>query len=123
MSHLLKYLSDLPRSVKAVFLLVVDSVVLAFSVLLAFAVRFDPASLEKYLLMFSVSILVLMGVQMLVLFISGFYRSVLRHAGPELLGLLLVSFIIGTGIFSLINLMNILLLLIIRSYNIKHIRV
>ena len=63
MSHLLKYLSDLPRSVKAVFLLVVDSVVLGFSMLLAFAVRFDPASLEHQLRILSEAIWAFIAVQ------------------------------------------------------------
>ena len=43
---ILKYLTDLPRSVKAAFLICVDAVILGFSMLLAFAVRFDPASIE-----------------------------------------------------------------------------
>ena len=97
MSHLLKYLSDLPRSVKAVFLLVVDSVVLGFSILLAFAVRFDPASLVDQFSIFSVGAWVLVGVQLLALLAGGLYRSVLRHASSELLGLLLRSVLLGSG--------------------------
>ena len=105
MSHLLKYLSDLPRSVKAVFLLVVDSVVLGFSILLAFAVRFDPASLVDQFRIFSVGAWVLLGVQLLALIAGGLYRSVLRHASSELLGLLLRSVLLGAGLFALLNLM------------------
>jgi hypothetical protein len=47
-SLILKYLADLPRSVKAVFLLCIDALILGFSMLLAFAGRFDPDSIRKY---------------------------------------------------------------------------
>ena len=46
-SLILKNLADLPRRVKAALLLCFDFVVLCFAILLAFAVRFDPASLEQ----------------------------------------------------------------------------
>jgi FlaA1/EpsC-like NDP-sugar epimerase len=42
---------------------------------------------------------------MLALFISGLYRSVLRHAGSELLVLLLRSVLLGAGLFALMDLM------------------
>jgi hypothetical protein len=45
-SLILKHLADLPRIVKAGFLICFDLVVLCITMLLAFAVRFDPASLE-----------------------------------------------------------------------------
>jgi hypothetical protein len=45
-SLILKYLADLPRRVKAAFLLGIDFAVLCFAMLLAFAVRFDPTTLE-----------------------------------------------------------------------------
>ena len=102
---LLKYLSDLPRSFKAIFLLVIDAVVLVFSMLLAFAVRFDPASLGNKYSIYSEGVWVLMGMQLLALLISGLYRSVLRHAGAELLVLLLRSVLLGAGLFALLDLM------------------
>ena len=105
MSGLLKYLSNLSRSFKASILLVVDALVLSFSMLLAFAIRFNPATLEQELRSFSVGILVLLFVQLLALLISGLYRSVLRHAGSELLGLLLRSILLGAGIFAILDLM------------------
>ena len=82
-----------------------DLVVLCFAILLAFAVRFDPVSLEHQLLVLSEGIWVLIAVQMLSLLISGLYRSVLRHAGSELLVLLLRSVLLGAGLFALMNLM------------------
>ena len=102
---ILKYLTDLPRSVKAAFLICVDAVILGFSMLLAFAVRFDPASIEHQYRAFSDGVWVLIAVQLLALFFSGLYRSVLRHAGSEVLVLLLRSVILGAGLFALINLM------------------
>ena len=104
-SLILKYLADLPRSVKAAFLICVDLVVLCFAIMLAFAVRFDPASLEHQFRDLSEGVWVLIAVQMLALFISGLYRSVLRHAGSELLVLLLRSVLLGAGLFALMNLM------------------
>ena len=104
-SLILKYLADLPRSVKAALLICVDAVILGFSMLLAFAVRFDPASIEYQYRAFSDGVWVLIAVQMLALFISGLYRSVLRHAGSELLILLLRSVLLGAGLFALMNLM------------------
>ena len=101
----LKYLSDLPRSVKAMFLVAVDVWVLCFSMLLAFAVRFDPSSIENQFWILSKSVWVMIGVQLLALFISGLYRSVLRHAGSELLMLLLRSVLLGAGLFALLELM------------------
>jgi len=104
-SLILKYLTDLPRSVKAVFLMCLDFLVLSFAVILAFAVRFDLASLEHQLRILSDGAWVLIVVQMLALFISGLYRSVLRHAGSELLVLLLRSIFLGAGLFALLDLM------------------
>ena len=49
-SLILKYLADLPRGVKAAFLICVDVVILCLTMLLAFAVRFDPTSLEHQFL-------------------------------------------------------------------------
>ncbi len=104
-SLILKYLADLPRSLKAVFLLCIDLMVLCISTLLAFAVRFDPSTLEQHSHTFSRGILAFIAVQMLALFISGLYRSVLRHAGSELLVLLLRSVLLGAGLFALLDLM------------------
>ena len=104
-SLILKYLADLPRSFKAIFLMCFDFAVLCFALLLAFAVRFDPASLENQFWNFFEGVWALIAMQMLALFISGLYRSVLRYAGSELLVLLLRSVLLGAGIFALINLM------------------
>ena len=104
-SLILKYLAELPRSFKAVFLICFDFTVLCFAMLLAFAARFDPASLENQFWNFYEGVLALFVVQMLALFISGLYRSVLRHAGSEVLVSLLRSVILGAGLFALINLM------------------
>lgn len=82
-----------------------DFVVLCFAILLAFAVRFDPASLENQFWILSKGVWVLIAVQMLALLISGLYRSVLRHAGSELLVLLLRSVLLGAGLFALLDLM------------------
>ena len=105
-SLILKNLADLPRSVKAAFLICIDACgVLGFAMLLAFAVRFDPASLEHQFWNLSEGVWVLIAVQMLALLISGLYRSVLRHAGSELLVLLLRSVLLGAGLFALMDLM------------------
>ena len=104
-SFILKYLADLPRRVKAAFLLGIDFAVLCFAMLLAFAVRFDPTTLEHQIRTLSEGIWALIAVQMLALLISGLYRSVLRHAGSELLVLLLRSVLLGAGLFALLNLM------------------
>ena len=82
-----------------------DLVVLCFAMLLAFAVRFDPASLENQFWNFSEGIWILIALQMLALLISGLYRSVLRYAGSELIVLLLRSVLLGAGMFALMNLM------------------
>jgi len=104
-SLILKNLADFPRSVKAVFLLCIDALILGFTMLLAFAVRFDPASIEFQYRVFSDGVWILMGMQLLALLISGLYRSVLRHAGSEMLVLLLRSILLGAGLFALLDLM------------------
>ena len=104
-SLILKSLADFPRSVKAVFLLCIDALILGFTMLLAFAVRFDPASIEFQYRVFSDGVWILMGMQLLALLISGLYRSVLRHAGSEMLVLLLRSILLGAGLFALLDLM------------------
>jgi hypothetical protein len=48
-SLFLKTLAELPRRFKAAFLICFDLLVLGFTMMLAFAVRFDPASLEYQL--------------------------------------------------------------------------
>jgi len=100
-----KYLANFPRSVKGVILLCFDAVILGFALLLAFAVRFDPASLEHQYHIFSDGVWVLLVMQLLALMISGLYRSILRHAGTELLVLLLRSVLLGAGLFALLDLM------------------
>ena len=103
--YFLKYLTNLPRSLKGVILLCLDTVILGFAMLLAFSVRFDPASLERQYRIFSDGVWVLIGIQLLALMISGLYRSVLRHAGTELLVVILRSILLGTGLFALLDLM------------------
>lgn len=105
LSLILKYLADLPRRVKAVFLMCFDFVVLCLAMLLSFAVRFEPASLEHQLRNLSEGVCILIAVQILALLISGLYRSILRHAGSELLVLLLRSALLGAGLFALMDLM------------------
>ncbi len=100
-----KSLADLPRRFKATFFMCFDFVVLSFAMLLAFAVRFDPASLEHQFSILSKGIWVMIAVQMLALLISGLYRSVLRHAGSELLVLLLRAIMLGAGLFALMEIM------------------
>ena len=104
-SLILKYLADLPRNVKAAFLICFDLAVLGFAMMLSFAVRFDPASLENQFWEFFEGVWILIALQMLALLISGLYRSVLRHAGSELLVLLLRSVLLGAGLFVLLDLM------------------
>jgi len=105
MSKLLKLLANLPRTVKGVLLLCVDAVILGFSILMAFAVRFDPASIEYQYKLFSYGVWILLVMQLLALMISGLYRSVLRFAGTELLVLLLRSVLLGAVLFALLDLM------------------
>ena len=105
MNFFLKILSDLPRSIKAVLLLFIDAIIFCFSVLLAFAVRFNPVSLEKQFWLNSEGVLISITMQLLALAISGLYRSVLRHAGAELLLLLLRSVLLGAGLFALLDLL------------------
>jgi len=105
MNTILKFLSDLPRSFKALVLLVLDATVVGFSILLAFAVRFDPATLEDQLRIMFEGVGVLLVMQLLALVISGLYRSILRHAGSELPVLLLRSVLLGAGLFALLDLM------------------
>ena len=105
MIKILNYLSNLSRSVKALIVLLIDVLILLLSIILAFAVRFEPAVLEQEMRSFFVGTIVLLTVQLLALQISGLYRSVLRHAGSELLVYLLRSVIFGAGIFALMDLM------------------
>ena len=105
-SKLLKYLANFPRFIKGILLFCSDSVILGFSMLLAFAVRFDPDTIDRHFNVFSDGAWLLIGIQMLSLMISGLYRSVLRHAGTELLVLLLRSVLLSAGLFALLNLMS-----------------
>ena len=104
-SNFLNFVANLPRSVKGILLLGIDVVILGFSLLLAIAVRFDIVTIESQYRTFSNGAWILIGMQLLALLLSGLYRSVLRHAGSELLVLLLRSVLLGAGIFALMNLM------------------
>jgi len=104
-SLILKYLADLPRRVKAAFLLCFDFVVLCFAMVLAFAVRFEPTSLEHQLNILFEGVWALIAVQMLALLISGLYRSVLRHAVLNCWFCFYVLFCSEPGLFALMNLM------------------
>ena len=70
MRKLLKNLANCPRIAKGFFLLCIDAAILGFSMLLAFAVRFDPDTIEFQYRIFSDGAWLLMGVQMLALMIS-----------------------------------------------------
>ena len=104
-SNFLKLISNYPRSVKGLILFFADTLTLVFSALIAFAVRFDPASIEYQFYRFSDGIWFLVVMHLLALLINGLYRSVLRYAGTELLVLLLRSVLLGTGLFALLDLM------------------
>ena len=104
-SKLLKYLANFSRLFKGVLLFCFDAVILGFSMLLAFAVRFDPWSIDYQYSIFFGGAWFLLGLQILALMVSGLYRSILRHAGTELLVLLLRSVLLSTGIFVLLDLM------------------
>jgi len=99
---LLKLLSNLPRRFKALFLLSTDIIILVISLLMAFAVRFDPGSFLQQLHNFYTGIWVMIAVQFIALVFSRLYRSVLRHAGAELLFILLRSILISAGFFSIL---------------------
>ena len=81
MKKFLILFANLPRSVKGVFLICIDAVILGFSMLIAFAIRFaptapyfGPASLEYQLSNLSNAVFTFIGFQLLILFISGLYR-------------------------------------------------
>ena len=50
---LLKYFANFPRIVKGILLFFCDLAILGFSMLLAFAVRFDPSSMQYQYKIFS----------------------------------------------------------------------
>ena len=100
--NFLKILSNLPRRIKAIFLLCSDLIILGISLLMSFAVRFDPVSLLQQLHNFYTGILVMIAVQFMTLTISRLYRSVLRHAGAELFFILLRSVLIGAAFFTIL---------------------
>ena len=110
MNQFLVFLANLPRKIKAVFLIVLDTSVLGFSILTAFAIRFapsapdfDPATLEYQTRNLASSVLTFILLQLVGFTLCGLYRSVLRHAGPELISLLLRAILIGSISFSLLN--------------------
>ena len=105
MRKLLILLTNIPRIFKGVLLFSFDTVILIISMLLAFALRFDPNSIGYQYSSFSDGVWVLIVIQLLALVISGLYRSVLRYAGAEILVLLLRSVLLGNGLFALLDLM------------------
>ena len=100
--NFLKFLSNLPRRTKAIFLLFTDLIFLGISLLMAFAFRFDPVSLLQQLHNFYTGIWLMIAVQFMTLTISRLYRSVLRHAGAELFFILLRSVLIGAAFFTIL---------------------
>ncbi len=105
MGKLLQYFANSPRNVKGVLLFFCDLAILGFSMLLAFAVRFDPSSMQYHYKKFSEEVWIMIGLYILSLSISGLYRSVLRYAGTEIIVLLFRSVLLSTGIFALMYLM------------------
>ena len=65
MSKFLNYLANSSRIVKGVLLLCFDAAILGFSMLLAFAVRFDPTTMKYQYNEFLVGVWVLIGMQLL----------------------------------------------------------
>ena len=72
MNKLLKPLANLPRSLKAFFLICVDGVIIVISLILAFAVRFDPSSLIQHYQSQSEGAWIFVGMQLLALLIMMF---------------------------------------------------
>ena len=62
-SKFLKNLANYPRFVKGVLLFSFDTAILGFSMLLAFAVRFDPTTMKYQYNEFLVGVWVLIGMQ------------------------------------------------------------
>ena len=73
-SKLLKYFANFPRFAKGALLFSFDAVILGFSMLLAFAVRFDPDTIDFQYRVFSDGVWLLMGVLLLALMFSGLFK-------------------------------------------------
>jgi len=104
--NILRNVSDFPRWRKNTFLLIADVMVILSALLLAFAVRFNPKQWLHEIDYFFYGGLWFSGFMMASLSMSGFYRPVLRHAGTEMMGLVLRGTILGIGSFAIFDMFN-----------------
>jgi FlaA1/EpsC-like NDP-sugar epimerase len=101
----LRYLADQQREVKVLGLLFLDALILSLAVILSFAVRFNLGEFWMQLSLVLAGCVQLVALLLVALFLSGFYRSILRHAGTELLAQALRGMLLGAGGFALYDLL------------------
>lgn len=106
MIDLLRFFADQNRSVKVFGLLSLDSLLIFFSILLAFAVRFTPAEWSLQIENSIIGIFELCLILIIMLASSGFYKPILRYAGTELLTQALRGVLFGAGAFAFIDLLT-----------------
>jgi FlaA1/EpsC-like NDP-sugar epimerase len=101
----LRYFADQQREVKVLGLLFLDALILSLAVILSFAVRFNLGEWWRQLSLVLAGCVQLVALLLVALFLSGFYRSILRHAGTELLAQALRGMLLGAGGFALYDLL------------------
>ena len=99
---LLHSISAQERWIKSLILTSFDGLLLAGCILLAFAVRFAPATLMDELWDFSHGVGWWFVCHLFALWPVGLYRPVLRHAGQELLGQVMRGILLGSIAFLLL---------------------
>lgn len=105
MQKFLRYFADQQREVKVLGLLFLDALILSLAVILSFAVRFNLGEWWRQLSLVLAGCVQLVALLLVALFLSGFYRSILRHAGTELLAQALRGMLLGAGGFALYDLL------------------
>ncbi|MFZ9093742.1 MAG: polysaccharide biosynthesis protein [bacterium] len=103
LQKLLRTGAALPRHFKILGLATLDILLLTSSLLLSFAIRFEPSTIQAGISQFDQGVGSWLVLHWVAIGLTGLYRPILRYAGPELVWLVCRGVLIGSGGFIILD--------------------
>jgi FlaA1/EpsC-like NDP-sugar epimerase len=97
-NQILKFANTLSRSSKRSLLIVTDCIIFILTIYLAFCLRFNLNLQPHQIKPFFGEILSLIAIKILVFYLKGIYRPVLRYTGLEFLSMVLQAVLYSSGV-------------------------
>ncbi len=103
LQKLLRTSAALPRHFKILGLVTLDFLLLTSSLLLSFAIRFEPSTIQPGISQFDQGVGSWLVLHWVAIGLTGLYRPILRYAGPELVWMVCRGVLIGSGGFIILD--------------------